>query len=98
MLHTPVALWSKSFPLATPPVFLNPEYPGSGYQRSPSSSGSSAPKKSVEVQVPDETGAASVDHDAIRALATSVLVNAIIPDVPPFVLHCVPARVVDEVA
>ena len=68
--------------MARPPIFLNPEYPGSGYQRSPSSRGFSIPAKVEAVQVPDETGAGPVAHEAIFASVTAVEGCASIPAVP----------------
>src|SRR5438445_8531677 len=55
--------------MARPPAFLKLKTPdpGNGYQRSPSSRGSSAPSKVVDAQVPEDTGAAPVDHEAIFA-------------------------------
>src|SRR6266850_8379100 len=53
--------------IATPPVFMKPEEPGSGYQRSPSSRGFSAPSNVEDAQVPEEVGAAPVDQEAIVA-------------------------------
>src|SRR4051812_19085953 len=70
MLQTPERLWPPSLPLAKPPAFLNPEYPGSGNHRSPSSRGSSTPAKFEEAQAPDEAGAAPVDHEAMVAPVT----------------------------
>src|SRR6266404_6334399 len=65
MLQLAVALWPSCLPMASPPVFLNPEYPGNGYQRSPSSRGSSAPTKIEESWVPDEEGAAPADQEVM---------------------------------
>src|SRR5258706_1211052 len=70
MLHTPERLCPPFLPMARPPAFLNPAYPGSGNQRSPSSSGSSMPAKLEEAQVPDDAGAAPVDQEAIVAFVT----------------------------
>jgi hypothetical protein len=62
---------------------LFPGAPGSGYQRSPSSSGFSVPAKFEEAQLPDETGAAPVDHEAIVASVNVALgIYARIPVVP----------------
>src|SRR3979490_327690 len=73
MPHAPAALCPESLPTTKPPALLNPWYPGSGYHRSPPSSGSSVPAKVDEADVPEEAAAAPVDHDAIRAPCTSPL-------------------------
>src|SRR5262249_35470392 len=84
MLQAPERLWPQSFPTATPPVLRKPAKPGSGYQRSPSSIGSSTPTKSDEAQVPDETGLPPPDHAPMRAsVRVSPAGQASIPAVPP---------------
>src|ERR1700704_3789971 len=81
--HAPARLWPASLPMAKPPAFRKPVYPGSGYQRSPSSRGSSTPSKVDDALVPTEAGAAPVDHEAIVAsVSVAVLTNARIPVVP----------------
>src|SRR2546425_12445057 len=86
MLQTPeqFPIWKGLLLMARPPAFLKPEDPGSGYQGSPSSSGSAAPSKVDDAQVPEETGAAPVDHEAITAsVSVGPPVHPSVPVVPP---------------
>src|SRR5438132_1164600 len=58
--------------MARPPAFRNPEYPGSGYQRSPSSRGFSTPMKLEESCVPDEAaGRAAASSTSVFTRRTS---------------------------